>query len=80
MTYDISIHVPASRWLIRKTRCSCHPGQWAARLPGAEYQLFPVFELALRYAVDPRFRSQIRAAHELAARFRIPAGMKGLAL
>lgn len=71
-----------SKWIVRKARCSCHRGQWSARLPGAEYELFPAAELARQYAVDPRFRAQWKAGQDLARRFPLPltAAMKGIAL
>lgn len=70
------------KWEVRKISCTCHTGQWAAILPGAEYALFSDAALARRYATDPRFRAQWKAGQDLAHHYPLPltAAMKGLSL
>lgn len=72
-----------TRWIIRKGNCGCHPGAWVARLPGTtEHEPFTLHQLALRYAVDPRFRSRWKAGTDLARQYPLPitAAMRSNAL
>lgn len=66
----------SDKWQVRQARCACHRPKWFAILPGCEREIFDAFQLALSYAVDPRFRARWKAGRDLASQTWTAEGSK----